>query len=98
MDAFTLTLPQTRSTRPLLQFPLRARPRSRDLPTVCGARALNLHYQLSYSEPSAADSLEALGNDATLVIDAVYEYHQNRQAMLGALALLRGDDLSEQVW
>ena len=36
--------------------------------------------------------------EATLVIDAIYMGHLNRQAMLGAQALLRGDDSAEQVW
>ena len=35
---------------------------------------------------------------ATLVIDAIYLGHLNRQAMLGAQALLRGDDSGAQVW
>jgi len=34
----------------------------------------------------------------TLVIDAIYLGHLNRQAMLSAQALLRGDDSGEQVW
>ena len=37
-------------------------------------------------------------SEATLVIDAIYIGHLNRQAMLGAQALLRGDDSAEQVW
>jgi hypothetical protein len=43
--------------------------------------------------------LVAPDSDATLVIDVVYLGHLNRQAMLDAQALLRGDDDGgEQVW
>ena len=82
MHSFTISFQQARSGGPFMQIPLRIRPRRRDLATV----------------PGLADRLEAPGHDATLVIDAVYEHHQCRQAMLSALALLRGDDASERLW
>lgn len=82
MESFTISFQQSRSSAPFVRIPPRIRPRRRDLATV----------------PNVAERLEALGNDATLVIDAMYEYHQCRQSMLSALALLRGDDAGERLW
>ena len=89
MDSFRITLPQHRSTGPALQFPLCA-----------GAlpRVLELHYHFSYTDPGLPPLPAEPDGDTALAIDELFEYHLNRQAMLCALALLRGDEDSEQVW
>lgn len=57
-----------------------------------------LHYHFSYTDLGVLPGAAEPDGDPTLAIDAQFESHLNRQAMLCAQALLRGDDEGEQVW
>jgi len=87
---------QSRTASPRLQYPLLARSLRRNLPPALSARAPGLQYRFSYTELAA--SVGRTDNDPMIVVEALDEIHRNRQAMLGVLAQLRGDDATEQVW
>ncbi len=89
---------QGRTTSPRLLYPLLARSLRRNLPPALGARAPGLQYRFSYTELAASAGQESNDNDPMIVVEALHEIHQNRQAMLGVLAQLRGDDATEQTW
>ena len=87
---------QGRTTSPRLQYPLLARTLRRHLPPARSARAPGLQYRFSYTELAAPAGQQ--DNDPMIVVEALHEIHRNRQAMLGVLAQLRGDDPNERVW
>ena len=87
---------QGRSASPRLQYPLLARLLRRNLPPALGARAPGLQYRFSYTDLAASPGQTE--NDPMIVVEALDEIHRNRQAMLGVLAQLRGDDATEQTW
>jgi hypothetical protein len=87
---------QGRTTSPRLLYPLLARTLRRNLPPALSARAPGLQYRFSYTDVATPSGQE--GNDPMIVVEAIHELHLSRQAMLGVLAQLRGDDATEQVW
>lgn len=97
MDYFR-TLPPQRASANLNLLLLRNRWQRRDPPTKWGERVLRLQYHCSYANLGTAQDNASPAHDSQLAIDALYEHHQQRQAMLGALAQLRGDDGDDKVW
>jgi len=87
---------QGRTTGPRLLYPLLARTPRRNLPPALSARAPGLQYRFSYTDLAA--SVGQQDHDPMIVVEALHDIHRNRQAMLGVLAQLRGDDATEQVW